>query len=228
MDNRQQRTVQTFARILIYLEQHPIEPEPPLLTKMKQSLTKSINRLHELEQDQHAANQGLSGAAVRAKRQHMRQQQLMPLVRITKPLLKFAPDTAHVLRVPHARADTATVASHALDVAKALTPHTKLLTSAGYAKDFIAQLTTEARELAALANAQDKARQRHSRATAAIRAEIKKAMGTVSVIEGIVMTRIHPRDRQMMELWRGARRVPARQGRPPQRGKRAVESPPPA
>jgi hypothetical protein len=44
----------------------------------------------------------------------------------TKPLLKFAPGTQHVLRVPHARANTETVATHALDLAKALTPHARL------------------------------------------------------------------------------------------------------
>ena len=149
----------------------------------------------------------------------------MPLVRIAKPLLKFAPGTEQVLRVPHARAGTATVAMHALNMAKALTPHTKLLTSAGYSRDFIAELTTEAQELAAMTTRADRARQRRSRATAAIRQELKKAMGTVTVIEGILMARAVPSDHVTMELWRGARRVHARMGRPPERGKRPTASP---
>ncbi len=226
MDNRQQRTIETFERILLYLERHPIEPEPPLLTRMKQSLTTSVARLHELRLQQHQANLGLSGETVQIMRQHMRRDLLMPLVRIAKPLLKFAPGTGHVLRVPHARADTATIATHALDMAKALTPHAKLLTSAGYPKDFISELTKEARRLAALTTAADKTRQRRSRATAAIRQEIKKAMGTVSVIEGILMPRLSPRDRVGPGEWRQARRVQGRAGRPPKRGQRPTQSPP--
>ncbi|MFN2563528.1 MAG: hypothetical protein ABR499_00785 [Gemmatimonadaceae bacterium] len=226
MDNRQQRTVQTFERILVYLEQHPVEPEPPLLARMKQSLTTSIARLRELQRQQDAANIGVSGADVRKMRQRMRRGVLMPLVRIAKPLLRFAPGTAHVLRVPHARADTATIATHALDMAKALTPHAKLLTSAGYSTDFIVQFTKEARRLAAVTTDADKARQRRSRATAAIRQELEKAMGTVSVIEGILMARVPAGDREAMALWRGARRVQARAGRPRARGKRPTQSPP--
>ena len=170
------------------------------------------------------ATSALSGADVRKMRQHMRRNVLMPLVRIAKPLLKFAPGTEHVLRVPHARADTATVAAHALDVAKALAPHAKLLTSAGYSKDFIAELTEDARRLAALSTNADKSRQRLSRATAAMRREITKAMGTVTVIEGILMAHAGPRDRRWATEWRQARRVQARQGRPPKRGKRQPPS----
>jgi hypothetical protein len=226
MDNRQKRTVETLQRILLYLERHPIEPEPPLLTKMKQSLTTSIERLQELHVRQHEANIGLSGTDVRMMRQRMRRQLLMPLVRIAKPLLKFAPGTGHVLRVPHARADTATIATHALDMAKALKPHARLLTSAGYSKDFIADFTKEAQRLAALTTAADKTRQRRSRATAAIRQEIKKAMGTVSVIEGILMTRMSPSDRTTTGEWRLARRVQGRAGRPPKRRQRATQNAP--
>ena len=226
MDNRQQRTVQTFERILIYLARHPIRPEPPLLASMKQSLTTSIARLRELQRQQASAHNGVSGPDARKMRQHMRRQVLMPLVRIAKPLLKFAPGTEQVLRVPHARADTKTIAMHALDMAKALTPHAKLLTSAGYPKDFIAAFKKEAQQLAAVTTGADKARQRRSRATAGIRPELKKAMGTVSVIEGILMARVPPGDRASMELWRGTRRVQARVGRPRERGKRPIEIPP--
>jgi hypothetical protein len=84
----------------------------------------------------------------------------------------------------------------------------------------------EARQLAALATAADKTRQRRSRATAAIRQEIKKAMGTVSVIEGILMPRMSPRDRVGQGEWRLTRRVQGRAGRPPKRGQRPTQSPP--
>ena len=228
MDSRQQRTTQALGRILVYLEHHRIEPEPPLLAKMTQSLRSSVERLGTLRQQQVMAASRVDRRVVRGMRRHMRRDLLMPLVRIAKPLLRFAPGSEHVLRVPHARADIATIAGHALDMAKALAPHARLLTSAGYPKDFLAQLTREARELAAVSAQADKARQRRSRATAAIRQELRKAMGTVSVIEGILMARGTLGDRAAMDLWRGARRVPARQGRPPKRGRRATQSAPSA
>jgi hypothetical protein len=51
-------------------------------------------------------------------------------------------------------------------------------------------------------------------------ADVILAMGTVTVIEGILMARVGPGDRQAMELWRGARRVQARVGRERKSGKR--------
>ena len=61
MDNRQRRTVQTFERILLHLERHPAQPEPPLLARMKRSLATSIARLRELQREQDAATIGVSG-----------------------------------------------------------------------------------------------------------------------------------------------------------------------
>jgi hypothetical protein len=144
-------------------------------------------------------------------------------VRIAKPLLKFAPGAAAVLRVPHARADTATVATHALELAKALAPYAELLTSAGYSADFFAEFTREAEALATVNARAEEARHCRSRATAAIRQELKEAMGLVTVIEGIVMAHVGADDRVAMDLWRGMRRVPARAGRPRERGKRRAE-----
>jgi hypothetical protein len=55
MDNRQHRMLQTFERILVYLERHPVRPEPPLLAKMKHALATSIARVRDLDMQQHTA-----------------------------------------------------------------------------------------------------------------------------------------------------------------------------
>jgi hypothetical protein len=66
-----------------------------------------------------------------------------------------------------------------------------------------------------LATGADKGPRRRSRATAAIRQEIKKAMQTVTVIEGILMTPIPMSDLAVAEEWRLTRREQGRAGRPP-------------
>lgn len=222
MENRQQRTLQALQRALVHLEQHPIEPEPPLLSRMKDSLTTSIDRLMALSAEQHTATRQIRGRPVLHMRQRMRREVLMPLVRIAKPLLVFAPGTEQALRVPHARADAATVARSALDMAKALEPHAELLASAGYPENYPALLAREAEELAASAARSSEARERRSRATAAIRRELKQAMGTLTVIEGILMTR--PEHKGFEQAWRTMRRVHGRTGRPPRRGRRPPAS----
>ncbi len=223
MENRQQRTIQMFERVLEYLKRDPVEPEPPLLASMKDSLRTTIARLYELQREQHSATIGTEERAVTNLRQRMRRQTLMPLVRIAKPLLAFAPGTEQVLRVPHARADTATVAACALEVAKVLEPHADFLASAGFGDEFIAELTARAEYLAAASARADEARQRRARATLAIREQIAEGMRTVTVIEGIVMAH---GPRRKLSFWREMRRVQARLGRPRERGKRPSASPP--
>ncbi len=220
MDNRQQRTLDSLAKVLDFLDTHGLKPTPPLLTAMRTSLDTSMKRIQDLHVQQLKSERRGSGVTnLTWLRTSMRRERMMPLVRIAKPLLKFAPGTEAALRVPHARADALTVANAALKLADALKPHTKLLVSAGYTKDFLREFRHEARVLALAAKASDQARQRRARATASIATEFKKAMGTVTVIEGILMPHF-ARDRALERIWRNRRRVSARIGRPRARGVR--------
>jgi hypothetical protein len=102
MDNRQQRTLESFERDLVFLDQHPITPEPPLLAAMRKSLRASITRLRSLANEQRSAKDSISGR-VDFRVRKLRRDAMMPLVRISKPLLAFAPGVEAALRVPHAR-----------------------------------------------------------------------------------------------------------------------------
>jgi hypothetical protein len=227
MDNRQRRTLQAFISIKVFLENGRLTPAPPLLAGMRKSLEASIDRIRSLRLEQHIANNSRDGK-VELRRRKLRRERMMPLVRIAKPLLAFAPRVEPTLRVPHARADAHTVATAALKMADALEPHARLLASAGCSKDFLRQLRQEARALALAVKTTEKARQRTSVATAAIAAEFKKAMKTVTVIEGLVMLN-YGGDPATQAVWRRTRRVSARIGRPKQRSKRPqVPAPPPS
>jgi hypothetical protein len=119
------------------------------------------------------------------------------------------------------RRNTLTVAGAALEIAKFLKPHRKLLVSAGYPATFLADLQHEARELALGAKQTAAARAARAKATSDIARELRKGMQTVTVIEGLVLLH-HGRDKATVRFWKNRRRVGARVGRPPRRkGQRA-------
>src|SRR5437773_6967373 len=219
MQARQVRTLKMFRSIVEYLENHPVQPEPPLLTEMCGSFKESMTRISTLWQEQASQLAIPTAHDVATMRTKLRRDRLMPLVRIAKPLLRFAPGAERMLRVPHARTDTVTLANHALGVAKLLTPHTKLFVRAGHPITLLADLKREAQTLASAVGYTDKRRKQKARATLSLSREFKKAMGMVTVTEGILMS--HGAD---MREWRGVRRLEAKQGRPKDRSKRRKPS----
>jgi hypothetical protein len=228
MEKRQERTVHAFESVLLFLERHPVVPEPPLLGRMRKSLRASIDRIARLGVQQNTASQ-LRGNKVDHHRKALRRDRMMPLVRIARPLLRFAPGADRVLRVPHARADAVTVANAAIQMAKALKPHRRLLASAGYSPTFLAEFQHEALELGLAAKRAAVARQTQSKVTRDMAREFKKAMQTVTIIEGLVLLHLGS-DKSSMRYWKQRRRVGARIGRPPQRKTRsappAIATPP--
>jgi len=220
MENREERTLESFERVLDYLRRHPVRPEPPLLTRMRTELEGSVSRLRELAVDQSTRLMIMPVRQLHARRQALRVERMMPLVRIAKPLLRFAPGSERYLRVPHARTDTLTLAKHAQQMARVLAPHWKLLADAGFTRTFVKDFRQEAVDLAKDADAWGKVRHTRSRATAGIKSEFRKAKKAVTVIEGILMNR--DPDLRNNADWRSARRVHARIGRPKRRGKGAT------
>ena len=221
MENRQERTIASFDKIQAYLDfEKNHTPEPPLLTEMRGKLDASSKRLRELATTQIGASQRARGAA-RKLAQALRRRHMMPLVRIAKPLFKFAPDAERVFKVPHARASASEVATRALEMAKLIEPHPALLASAGYADDFLEQFTREARALADAAKTTELGRVERTRVTREIAAELKSAMETVSVIEGLVLLH-HAKSPQLRKFWKARRKVGAKLGRPPSQKKRQL------
>ena len=217
MDNRQQRTLEMFQRIQIYLKRTPVKPEPLLLRKAGMRLQASMQRIEELAQEQRQATDDMNARVDRRKRK-LRREHMMPLVRLLKPELAFAPGAEAALHVPHARSDARSVGAAALRIAKFLEGYKPLLVEAGCARTYLNEFKTQARELATAAKRSADARQRRSRATAAMAREFEEAMKTVTIIEGILMHHVGS-NKTLMELWRNQRRVAARLGRPKGRNK---------
>ena len=218
MDDQQKRTLLALRRILSFVHTTHLEHEPPLLAKMRTSLEASLTRIQNLHRTQNTSRFLLTGEprSLDGLRNKLRRERMMPLVKVAKPLLKFAPGTASALRVPHARASSTEVARAALRLANALKPHSKLLASAGYSKQFVLAMREEAATIAATTARNEKALQARARATSRLAAEFKKAKGTVTVIEGILTPHLLANPHEAA-TWRSERRVHAPTGRPRKR-----------
>ena len=215
MDQRQLRTVETFERVLLYLTQEKVEPAPPLLTQKQKELADSVARLHAL----HVQHLPEPRARVRDLSQQLRRDRMIPLARLMKRVLAFAPGVERVLRVPHARADAMTVATAAIEMAKFLEPHAALLASAGLPATTAAELRTDAERLAASLRGADESREQRSRVTREIAAEMKAAMATLGVIDGLML--VHFTGSPVKQKhWKSRRKVGKRMGRPPQKRSR--------
>src|SRR5690349_12482585 len=187
MDTRQQRTVTAFQNVLIFVKQHPIKPEVPLLARTVAQLNDVIHRIRELGQRQHSVHTVAGGAAPRVR--HLRgglRREMMELVRIAAPVLAYSPAEA-ALKVPHARASAQAVADAAVAIADALTPHGRLLRDAGYPKEFLKEFRARAKALASWEDGAVKARTARSLATRDIADAFKEGTRAVTVIEGLVM-----------------------------------------
>lgn len=214
MDNRQARTLDAFRKVIIYFSQHPITPVPPLLTRQLTSLEQSVNRIQKLWNEQLSGHKEPgSGPVVRMMSLRLRRKHLMPLVRIARPLLKFAPGIEPLMRVPHTRADAQELARYTLSLARALTRHSALLGDAGYTKTYLAELRREAKLLSTTAKHAERARDRKAKATLALAREFRNGMETVTTLEGLVMAH-HYENGPALNVWRRTRRVPGRIGRP--------------
>lgn len=214
MDQRQQRTVAMSERVLLFLKQEKVVPEPPLLTQKQMELAEALARLRKLQAQQMPQRQ----ARVRTLSQRLRRERMIPMARLMKRLLAFAPGMERAVRVPHARADALTVATAAIEMAKFIEPHMELLASAGVPRSSAAELRAEAERLAETLQGADEAREVRGRVTREIAAEMKSAMAIVGVIDG--MMHVHfARQPDLMKHWKQRRRVGKRMGRPPQKGK---------
>lgn len=212
MDQRQLRTVQTYEHILLFLKQEKVEPEPPLLTQKQVELAEVLARLRQLEVRQLPQPQ----TRVRDLSQRLRRERMIPMARLMKRLLAFAPGLERVVRVPHARADALTVATAALEMAKFIEPHMELLVTAGVPRASAAALRAEAERLAETLRGADEKREVRGRVTREIAAEMKSATAIVGVIDG--MMHVHFAGQPiLLRHWKNRRKVGKRIGRPPQK-----------
>ena len=72
MDNRQNRTLKRLRSVLGFLKQHPIDPEPPLLRRMRTQLERSMERIAALSATQYVASRAPRSHAARVRQMRVR------------------------------------------------------------------------------------------------------------------------------------------------------------
>src|SRR3954471_4575650 len=112
MNNRQTRTLAMFHSVLDHLDRTKLEAPPPMLQKMRVRLEQLVQRVTALEHDQVHGRLEMSFVKVKHLKSEIRRVRMLPLVRVMRPQLKFAPGESAVWTVPHARADSATIGQH--------------------------------------------------------------------------------------------------------------------
>lgn len=213
MNARQLRVTRSVNDALLSLRSRPFAT--PRIAKLRSELEAAARLIHELSQAQHNANAvaGADGRQIKYARRELRVAHLLPITRRGKLLLKGLPGIADALRVPHAHAPDAELLAATRRVAKAIRPHARAFRDAGFTKDFIAQLERAAKALAAKTANTDTMIGRRARATASLPAALAHAREIIAAIDSLVATELAG-DVIALQLWRNAKRIPARMGRP--------------
>jgi hypothetical protein len=211
MNERQFRTLVMFRALAKKLAVTRLDVLPPLLAQMQTRLGQTVQRIETLESQQFAGEGAMVGKHITHLKAHIRRDQMLPLSRIARPLLKFAPGEALIWKLPHARADARTVGKQALAMAKALKPHHKLLAAAGYSKELLAAFERDATQLVEGDTRAQKGRTLRSRATREMARQFKRGSETLQVIEGLLM--LHS-PTTFAEEWGSLTRLGKKIGRP--------------
>jgi hypothetical protein len=161
-------------------------------------LQTSVARLHELEYEQHTLTpkQVGEGQQTAMLRMRLRRAYMIPLTRIGRRLLRFAPGIERALKVPHARA------SH------------RELVSAGFPKTFLTEFRDLTKELKRIATTSSQRQEKFARVTKELRQELASANETLRILDGLMLARTD-RDAYVANTWKHVLRTPKRLGRPP-------------
>jgi hypothetical protein len=185
MDERQHATLDRLTSSLGFLDSTPIEAAPPMLAKKRAALAKTIARIEQYAEVQRFVMIGETDSVERV-RQALRRERMLPIVKVVRPHLRFAPGADRALRVPHARASASDVAAAALQIADVLVKHARLLKSAGIDRAFIENYRERARELDTLVKRNAAARKKRADASAGIAKELKNGLLILGVIGGLI------------------------------------------
>ena len=226
MEDRQQRKLQALRDVVQDLATSPLKPEPPLMTAKLKSLRATIKRIEMLRDQQYQATMDMQ-ARTELQKGELRTKLMIPLSRFGRAHFRNVARLERVFQVPHASESALVVAKAAIAMADALAPHAKTVIAAGADRDMLKRLRTDGRALALIAKRSEGARNRRSIATAELAEAFEKGKDLVDGLEGMVLLR-HAGDKTRVALWRNARRVSARKGRPRKRRNRGGDDPQPS
>jgi hypothetical protein len=226
MRERQQRQINTLERIGSYLRE--VVFTNARARHLKEEILAHLARVMELMSENQVAKAEPTRRRFhrRVTKDGLREEQLLPLCRRGRKLVRVHPELTSALKAPHKHASIAEIADAAERVADALTPHIKVLIAAEYPPDCLTKLRDDARELRARAEAAEDARNLLNRSNRALTEELALARSTIDELDAVLQS-FDNYERTYEFGWTNANRVGARMGRPTKRKvaarKRAAE-----
>lgn len=214
MEVRQIRKIERVGSVRRFLREL-VNPTAALIAARVRFLALA-KRIEDVSLEQGTARTQLptDGNEIRALRLELREGHMLPLSRLAKTVLKYAPNVERALKVPHARANTEVLLATEKHLRRALKPHAKLLIKVGgLEKDFLARMSAAARRLQLRSQQTDSAMRRRSKATRELRQALSQAALQVALIDGLVRPLIRD-DASLETVWRLSKRIPPRRGRP--------------
>jgi hypothetical protein len=161
---------------------------------------------------------GSTNTIGRAKQQLL-VKHLRPIARDGLSLLKGMPGLREALRLPKRDASVAEYLKAARRIQRFVRPLVHVFIEADHAPDFLAQLGAAMKGLAEAGKDPGATRARSSRAVAQLKLDLAAAREVIGRIDSAIAVDFaqHP---HLRHLWRQAKRIPPRQGRPPTKRKR--------
>jgi len=191
---------------------------------LRADLDRAVKTIAELyaAQDNAALELRGDGLSVAALKVQLRKKHLLPISRRAKLLLRGYPGIEESVRIPHKRGSVQMHVDATKRMTKALRPHAREFIAVGFGKSFLVDCERAARLLKERDANPDTARSRRSRATRSLPDALRDGRAIIASIDAHVNAELGD-DSSILAVWRGAKRVPARMGRPPKRRRKPEE-----
>ena len=190
----------------------------PRLAQLRRELDDTVRDIKALRVKQDLdTNRRQDSRKIESLREELRVKHLIPISREGKRRLKGTPGIADALHVPHKRAKDTELLDAAARILENAEPHAAVFRKALFPRDFITRARRAAKALAKehAANA-NRPPVRGSRATHDLKAALSEGREIIRSIDGIVEAEFFD-DTVTLHVWRKARRIPKKAGRPKKR-----------
>jgi hypothetical protein len=215
MRERQERQGTTLRGIAIYLK--GTQFTDPRVEHLKEEILAHDARVQELvDENRHAKSEPLIRRGKRqVTKKGLRENQLLPLSRRGRKLIRMYPELELALQVPHKNATIAQIVDAAERMADALTPHLSFLIKGKYPPNCLTVLRQDARALRDRAEAVQEARGLLNRSNRELTEELALARDTIDELDAVLRS-LDDYSTYAFD-WEWVNRVGARMGRPSKR-----------
>jgi hypothetical protein len=213
VNNQQKRLAETLRRVLPFLDRDA--PRAPQFVAARRRVADVKERAERLivEQFVIAELTDRDGLSLGEMQRDLREDLMFPVSRWGKKLLRNVPGAERALALPPKRATALKVAAAAERMAKGVKPSAKLFVEAGLPKDFVARLRADARSLRERANRSGEGIRRRKAVGAALATALRDGRIEIGIVDALLLPYVR-KNSTLGVLWRAAKRVGPRLGRP--------------